>query len=161
MASVASGIFGSGLPWNMVAIGAAVGAIVIALDEWLKARGASWRAPVLAVAVGIYLPLELSTPIFTGGLIAELATRWHRRRHPGKDPEILKQTGLLFAAGLIAGEAIVGVLIAIPIVASGDADVLAVAENMRPGQWAGLAGLALVGWWMHTVATRQAKLAKH
>ncbi|MEX1993711.1 MAG: oligopeptide transporter, OPT family, partial [Steroidobacteraceae bacterium] len=61
MASVASGIFGSGLPWNMVAIGAVVGAIVITLDEWLKRRGASWRTPVLAVAVGIYLPLELST----------------------------------------------------------------------------------------------------
>ena len=42
---------------------------------------------MLAVAVGIYLPLELSTPIFAGGLIAELATRWHRRRSPGGDPE--------------------------------------------------------------------------
>jgi len=156
MASVASGIFGAGLPWNMVAIGAVVGALVITLDEYLKRSGKSWRAPVLAVAVGIYLPLELSTPIFLGGLIAELATRWHRRRNPGGDPEMLKQTGLLFAAGLIAGEAIIGVLIAIPIVASGDADVLAVADALRPGQWAGLAGLALFAWWMHTVATRQA-----
>src|SRR5512134_3949429 len=124
MASVASGIFGSGLPWNMVATGAVVGAIVIALDEWLKRTGKTWRAPVLAVAVGIYLPLELSTPIFAGGLIAELATRWHRRSTPGGDPELLKQTGLLFSAGLIAGEAIVGVLIAIPIVLTEDADAL-------------------------------------
>ncbi len=153
MASVASGIFGSGLPWNMVAIGAAVGALVIVLDEHLKRSGRSWRAPVLAVAVGIYLPLELSTPIFAGGLIAELATRWHRRRNPGSDPEILKQTGLLFSAGLIAGEAIVGVLIAIPIVLTEDADALAVVASMRPGQWAGLAALAVVGWWMHRVAT--------
>jgi putative OPT family oligopeptide transporter len=157
MAAVASGIFGKGLPWNMVAIGAAVGAIVIVLDEYLKKSGKSWRAPVLAVAVGIYLPLELSTPIFVGGLIAELATRWHRRRNPGKDPELLKQMGLLFSAGLIAGEAIVGVLIAIPIVASGDADVLAVTENLRPGQWAGLAALAAVGWWMYKVSTQKAQ----
>jgi putative OPT family oligopeptide transporter len=157
MASVASGIFGNGLPWNMVAIGAGVGAIVIALDEWLKRHGKSWRAPVLAVAVGIYLPLELSTPIFAGGLIAELATRWHRRRNPAGDPELLKQTGLLFAAGLIAGEALIGVLIAIPIVATKNADVLAVGATLRPGQWAGIAALALVGWWMHRVSTRQAR----
>jgi hypothetical protein len=37
-----------------------------------------------------------------------------------------------------------------------DADALAVAESMRPGQWAGLAALAVVGWWMLRVATRQA-----
>jgi putative OPT family oligopeptide transporter len=157
MASVASGIFGGGLPWNMVATGAVVGAIVITLDEWLKRAGKSWRAPVLAVAVGIYLPLELSTPIFAGGLIAELATRWHRRRNPGGDVEKLKQMGLLFSAGLIAGEAIVGVLMAIPIVLTKDANVLAVAESLQPGQWAGIAALALVGWWMHRIATRQAQ----
>ncbi|MSQ91760.1 MAG: oligopeptide transporter, OPT family [Gammaproteobacteria bacterium] len=157
MASVASGIFGNGLPWNMVATGAVVGAITIALDEYLRRKGSSWRSPVLAVAVGIYLPLELSTPIFVGGLIAELATRWHRRRNPNADPELLKQNGLLFSAGLIAGEAIVGVLIAIPIVVSGDADVLAVAASMRPGQWSGIATLALFSWWMHRVATRGAR----
>jgi len=157
MASVASGIFGGGLPWNMVATGAVVGALVITLDEWLRRRGASWRSPVLAVAVGIYLPLELSTPIFVGGLIAELATRWHRRRNPNADPELLKQNGLLFSAGLIAGEAIVGVLIAIPIVLTEDADALAVASSMRPGQWAGIVALAAVGWWLHRVATRGAR----
>jgi putative OPT family oligopeptide transporter len=142
----------------MVAIGAVVGALVIVLDEYLRRSGKSWRAPVLAVAVGIYLPLELSTPIFTGGLIAALATRWHRRNNPGGDPEVLKQMGLLFSAGLIAGEAIVGVLIAIPIVATGNAHVLALVEDIQPWQkWAGLAALALVGWWMLQVATRQGK----
>jgi putative OPT family oligopeptide transporter len=140
----------------MVATGVVVGALVITLDEYLRRKGASWRAPVLAVAVGIYLPLELSTPIFAGGLVAELATRWHTRRSPNADPELLKQNGLLFSAGLIAGEAIVGVLIAIPIVVSGDADVLAVAASMQPGQWAGIAALTVFGWWLHRVATRGA-----
>ena len=45
MASVAEGVFGAGLPWGMVAAGAAIGAAIIGLDELLKARGASWRAP--------------------------------------------------------------------------------------------------------------------
>jgi len=157
MASVASGIFGAGLPWNMIAIGVGAGVLTIMLDEWLKARGASWRSPVLAVAVGIYLPLELSTPIFVGGLIAELATRWHKKRNPGGDPELLKQMGLLFSAGLIAGEALIGVLIAIPIAATKDADVLAVAAKYQPGQWAGLAALGLIGWWMYNMSTKQAK----
>ncbi len=158
MASVASGIFGAGLPWNMVAIGAVVGALVIALDEYLKRSGATWRTPVLGVAIGIYLPLELTTPIFVGGLIAELATRWHRRRNPGGDPEKLKQLGLLFSAGLIAGEAIVGVLIAIPIVATGDAEVLSLVDSVQPWQqFAGLAALALMGWWMYRISLRDAK----
>ncbi|MBM5810842.1 MAG: oligopeptide transporter, OPT family [Gammaproteobacteria bacterium] len=157
MASVASGIFGAGLPWNMVATGAVVGALVITLDEWLKRRGQGWRTPVLAVAVGMYLPLELSTPIFAGGLLAELATRWHRRRNPGADPELQKQNGLLFAAGLIAGEALIGVALAVPIVLSGDAEVLAVAGHLRPGQWLGIVALAAVGWWLFRTATAGAR----
>lgn len=159
MASVAKGIFGGGLPWDMIAIGAAVGVAVIVLDEVLKRRHATWRAPILAVAVGIYLPLELSTPIFAGGLLAWAADRWHLARRPGADLEPLRQTGLLFAAGLIAGEAVLGVLLAIPIVASGDAEVLAVTESLRPGQWAGLVALAAVAGWMFRVATRGAKAA--
>ena len=153
MASVAKGIFGAGLPWDMIAIGAALGILVILVDQYLKSQGGRWRAPILAVAVGLYLPLELSTPIFAGGLLAELADRWHARRlGPGADLEGTRRTGLLFAAGLIAGEALMGVLIAIPIVASGDADVLAVPEGLRPGQWLGAAAVAAIGWWLYRTA---------
>ena len=58
MASVARGMFGGQLPWGMIAIGAAIGIAVIVLDEILRMRGSTFRMPVLAVAVGIYLPLE-------------------------------------------------------------------------------------------------------
>jgi putative OPT family oligopeptide transporter len=159
MASVAKGIFIGGLPWAMIAIGAATGVIVILIDEHLRRRGAAWRAPILAVAVGIYLPLELSTPIFAGGLLAHLVERWHRRAGDAFDPEQPDQTGLLFSAGLIAGEAIFGVLLAIPIVVSGDADVLAIGESLRPGQWAGVAALTGVAVWMYHTATRGARRA--
>src|SRR5690606_30646388 len=94
MASVAQGVFGGGLPWNMVAYGAAIGVAIIAADEWLKHKGSTWRAPVLAVAVGIYLPLELSVPILIGGLIAHAASRTRARR--GAE-ESGAQHGMLFA----------------------------------------------------------------
>ena len=152
MAAVAKGIFVGGLPWDMIGLGALVGASVIVLDRLLLRSGSRWRAPVLAVAVGIYLPLEYTSPIFLGGLLAELVDRWQARTHPGKDPEELRRRGLLFSSGLIAGEAIVGVLIAIPIVVWKDVDVLAVPQALRLGQWFGLAGLALIAWRLYRSA---------
>jgi len=154
MAAVAKGIFGAGLPWDMIGLGVTVGVVVIVLDLSLARRGSTWRAPLLAVAVGIYLPLEYTTPIYVGGLIAALADRWHGAHHPGGDLEQLKRNGLLFASGLIAGEALVGVLIAVPIVASGDVDVLALPAALRLSQWFGLLGVALVGGWLYHTTTR-------
>ena len=78
MASVAKGLFGGQLPWTMIAIGAGIGALVIALDEFLKARGSNFRVPVLGAAIGIYLPLELMVPIFLGGLLTHLVERKHK-----------------------------------------------------------------------------------
>ena len=60
MASVARGVFGDGLPWPMIGFGVLVGAAIIALDVYLERRRAAFRTPVLAVAIGIYLPLELA-----------------------------------------------------------------------------------------------------
>src|SRR5687767_12766071 len=102
MASVARGVLEGGLPWTMIGLGVLVGAAIIALDVYLERRNASFRTPVLAVAIGIYLPLELAVPIFAGGLVSLLATR----RNPTVDAGAPR--GLLFAAGLITGEALVG-----------------------------------------------------
>jgi putative OPT family oligopeptide transporter len=146
MASVAKGIFGGELPWGMITIGAAIGAAIITLDETLKRRGSSFRTPVLAVAVGIYLPIELSVPIFAGGLIAHLADR----RLAGRTDEAKergRRNGMLFAAGLITGEALIGILMAVPIVVSGDRDVMALPATLHFGGWLGLlivAGLGVV-----------------
>lgn len=124
MASVSQGVFGAGLPWNMIILGMVVAAVIIVIDEVLKAKGSSWRAPVLAVAVGIYLPLELSVPIFLGGLVAHLGERGH-----GDGESVGRRHGVLFAAGLITGEALIGILLAIPIVMSGERDVMAIADD--------------------------------
>jgi putative OPT family oligopeptide transporter len=146
MASVAQGVFKGGLPWGMVAIGAAIGAVIIGVDEWLKARGSNVQAPVLAVAVGIYLPLELSVPIFAGGLIAHFAGR-----DAASDARSLRH-GMLFAAGLITGEALIGILMALPIVLTGDAEVFAVPEGIRQGGLVGLLAIAAVAFALYRVA---------
>lgn len=139
MAAVVSGVFGGGLPWSMVTVGAGVALLVIAADEWLRRRRGSVRLPVLAVAVGIYLPIELSAPIALGGLLAYAASRGGAR--PRRD-------GVLFAAGLITAEAVTGILLATAIVMTGRSDVLALAAAPWGG-WPGvllLAGIGLLLW---------------
>jgi len=127
MAAVAKGLFGGSLPWTIIWIGAALGLLIISLDESLRARGSRFRTPVLAVAVGIYLPIDLSVPIFIGGLLAHFAGRAQSR----SASEGLGGRGMLFAAGMIAGESLTGVILAIPIVASGRADILALPATVR------------------------------
>jgi putative OPT family oligopeptide transporter len=153
MASVAKGMFGGHLPWGMISIGALIGAAVIGWDVWLKQRGSEFRAPVLAVAVGIYLPLELSVPIFLGGLIAHLV---ERRIGGAEAAEAAGHGGMLFAAGLITGEALMGIVIAVPIVTSGRADVLALPESLQFGGWLGLLVVGWLAWWLYRTATRRA-----
>ncbi|MBM4233065.1 MAG: oligopeptide transporter, OPT family [Gammaproteobacteria bacterium] len=161
MASVAKGLFGGQLPWDMITIGAAIGVTIIIIDEILRARGSSFRTPVLAVAVGIYLPIELMTPIFLGGMLAFLADR-HLRRAGRTEADLGRcgRKGLLFAAGMITGEALMGIAIAIPIVTSGSADVLALPAGLHFGEWLGLGVLVLLGYLLYRTATR-AEAAAH
>jgi putative OPT family oligopeptide transporter len=159
MESVSRGMFGGHLPWDMVMAGMGIGAVIIIVDEILKAGKSGVRAPVLAAAVGIYLPLELEVPIFIGGLLAYFA---EKRLTAGiglfgatkEDVERLARRGMLFAAGLITGEALVGVLIAIPIVTLGRDDVFALPEALRFGGWLGLLMLAGIAVLMFRVGTR-------
>ncbi|HEV7491609.1 MAG TPA: oligopeptide transporter, OPT family [Rhodanobacteraceae bacterium] len=155
MASVAKGMFGGELPWPMIGLGALVGAFTIALDEWLKHRGSKFRVPVLAAAIGIYLPLELMVPIFLGGFISYLVER--RQGVVDADDtakEHAHRPGTLFSAGLITGEALTGILIAIPIVVSGRADVLALPAGLHFNEFVGLIVLAIVGWLLYRSGAR-------
>ncbi|KRG43150.1 peptide transporter [Stenotrophomonas panacihumi] len=158
MASVARGLFGGQLPWSFIALGAVVGAVVIALDEWLKSRGSRFRVPVLAAAIGIYLPLELMVPIFLGGLLAHLVERFHKVKPEDEEArDRVHRPGVLFSAGLITGEALLGIAIAVPIVVSQRADILALPEAFHLNQWIGLIVLALVGWLMYRTGKRGEK----
>jgi putative OPT family oligopeptide transporter len=132
MSSVAQGVFARNLPWAMIIIGGLIAIAIIAVDRVLEASGSEFRAPVLAVAVGIYLPVELSVPIFIGGLVAwAVGRRLARQRDQlGQEFDQIKlnseRRGLLFASGLITGEALVGILLAIPFAYYQSTDVLTV-----------------------------------
>ena len=70
-ASLAKGFFGSGvLPWDMVCIGSVLGIIILIIDSIIEERGIPFRLHLMPVAVGMYLPFGLSTPILLGGLMA-------------------------------------------------------------------------------------------
>jgi len=146
MATVAKAMFGGELPWTMIQLGVLIGVGIIVLDEILRMRGAKFRTPVLTVAIGIYLPLTVTVPIFLGGILSWFAERVLRASAPhGADltPEELERLtrkGVLYSAGMITGEALMGILIAIPIVVSGKADVLALPSAWQFGQWLGALG---------------------
>jgi putative OPT family oligopeptide transporter len=124
MASIAQGIFTGDMNWEMFALGVVLAFILILFD-----------LPVMAVAIGIYLPFTLTLPIMMGGILKYAMDRFavHKvklidRKAESLDSEqqesrivklkeAITNRGVLFASGLIAGEAIVGVIIAAVVIA--------------------------------------------
>lgn len=155
MAAVAKGTFFGGLPWKMIGIGAAIAVAVIIVDLILESRKSAVRAPVLAFAVGIYLPFELSVPILFGGLVAwAMGRALAARNADDEEKAVCERNGLLYAAGIITGEALIGIGLAIPVAATGDINVLAVfgAQSIA---WPGLVLLGVVIIMMFRVSTKR------
>ncbi len=153
MASVAQGVFSGGLPWNFITIGMVIAALVIALDCYLQNKGSSFRTPVLAVTIGFYLPFKLSTAILIGGLISLAIKFYHKRKGTAKETvEVTDRHGMLFASGLITGEALLGILLAIPIVIVGTQNALAVIDKPL-GAWLGIILLAGMAYWLYRTGT--------
>ena len=103
MALITDGILNQKLPWTLVLLGVSI-ALVLELAG----------VPSLPFAVGVYLPLSSSTPIFVGGLVRYVADRWARgsdgRQRSEAESEM--SPGVLLSTGYIAGGAIAGVLVA-------------------------------------------------
>ena len=97
MKVIVEGIMDGGLPWGFIGIGAAI-AVVLAI----------LRVPVMPVAIGIYLPVGLSVTMFAGGLL-----RWAVSRRQGEGAASVEGVGTLFSAGLVAGEGLCGIILAI------------------------------------------------
>ena len=107
MTNVANGVFSGNLEWGMIYAGAILGIVIILIDQYQAYRKADFRVPILAVAIGIYLPIELTFPIFIGGMLNHIASK--------TASEAGKNNGLLIASGLITGEALMAIFIAVPL----------------------------------------------
>ncbi|MCX8617561.1 oligopeptide transporter, OPT family [Gilliamella sp. B2923] len=124
MTTIAKGIFSHQLDWTMILIGLAVGSIIIIIDLILAKNQSKFRLPALAVGLGIYLPPTITTPIFIGTLLSWIIKRkaYAKAKKANLDPEEqfknVDRKAALIASGLIVGESLVGVLLAIVIVIS-------------------------------------------
>lgn len=133
MKMVVEGVMDGNLPWSLVFVGVFIAIVV----EILK-------IPVLPFAVGLYLPIHLSTPMMVGGLV-----RWWFDRKKGKVGSEGIERGVLYSSGLIAGEGIVGIMLAVfAIIKVGPektlGDVIDFSGVFNMGNWGGLIVFALL-----------------
>lgn len=125
MTTIAQGIFSSSLDWNYILLGIGVGIVAIIIDLLLTKTTKSLALPPLAVGMGIYLPPTLEVPLVVGSLIGYFVHKYLRQRaalrspgHETEDVDACSHRGVLFASGLIVGESLMGVIIALLIVVS-------------------------------------------
>lgn len=98
MKMIIEGVMDGNLPWALVFVGVFIAVVIEILG-----------IPVLPVAIGLYLPLELSATIMIGGIL-----RWYvDKKSKNKDRDNEAGSGVLFCSGLIAGEGLVGILLAV------------------------------------------------
>lgn len=100
MKLIIEGVMSGNLPWNLVYAGVFLAIVMEIL-----------RIPVLPVAIGLYLPIHLSTPIMAGGLLRLYFEKKKYKKQEDKDRSVTN--GMLYSSGLIAGEGLVGIVLAI------------------------------------------------
>ena len=101
MKLVVEGVMGGTLPWGLIFCGMGVAVVLEIL-----------RLPVLPFAVGLYLPIYLSTPIYIGGIIRWITEKFFFKDNPEKN-RLCVDKGVLYCSGMIAGEGIIGILLAV------------------------------------------------
>lgn len=125
-ASITKALFGDGtLPYMMVVYGMILGAVVIIVDE-VFFKNKKFRLHLMPMAVGIYLPVTLATPILLGGLI-----RYFVEKSRSKEVSEGQDGGVLLSSGFIAGEAIMGVIVAIFLYLNIDLGSVSMSNNVR------------------------------
>ncbi|EKD69935.1 MAG: hypothetical protein ACD_46C00694G0002 [uncultured bacterium] len=138
MATVAKGAFSHQLQWGLIGIGALIAVICVVIDEFVK-KNYGTRLPVLAVGLGIYLPLDSSVPVVIGGLLSYLIHQrlnkiYHRSKPADEEKvETHLHRGLLLSCGIVAGASLMGVLLAIPFAIKESSDALRMMpDNLQP-----------------------------
>ena len=163
MAAVAEGVYTNNLEWMMISIGAIIAFICMIIDKILKPYGA--RLSVLAVGLGIYLPLDSSFPLVIGGVLSYIVQLRLHQQFPlnksGAESKTLtqhKHRGLTLACGIVAGASVMGVLIAIPFAIKQSSNAL----NIMPVYLEPVAGVAslivtfLLCVWIYRVVMKRA-----
>lgn len=157
MTTIAQGIFNANMDWTYILIGVVVGIITIIINLILKGTTANLSLPPLAIGMGIYLPPSLEMPLVIGAVISYFVNRYLKKRAArragdlaAQDVEQCNRRGVLFASGLIVGESIIGVIIAVIIVISvtsggSEAPLQLVGKDFADtAEWLGLAVFVLV-----------------
>ena len=136
MKMVVEGVMGGTLPWVLIFMGVFIAIVVEILG-----------IPVLAFSIGLYLPIHLSAPIMVGGVIKWLMEN-KRKYANDKERKDSVDTGVLYAAGMIAGEGIIGILLAVLAVVGLDSviDLSSVYGDafQSAGNWVGLVAFVLL-----------------
>ena len=135
MKLVVEGVMDGNLPWPLIFAGASIGLAVEVLG-----------IPILPFAVGLYLPIHLSAGIMVGGLV-RLFTE-NRKKSSEAEKKAQVDRGILYTSGLIAGEGLVGVLLAIfaliNVGGSSLADIINLSEKVNFGQIGALVFFAVL-----------------
>jgi putative OPT family oligopeptide transporter len=113
MAAITEAVFRNNLPWDMMLLGALIILIIIVLTRlFARKRG---NLSILGIAIGMYLPLSSSFPLFLGGMIAFIIQMKHKKQKLNvEEADTRTQRGTLLACGLVAGSALMDVFLAIP-----------------------------------------------
>jgi putative OPT family oligopeptide transporter len=124
LAAITTAVFQHALPWQMLLIGASMMILLMMLDRVLHLKRL-FNLSVLGVAIGMYLPLSSSFPLFIGGMIA------HRVKRTVKGHTNKQQIGTLIACGLVAGSALIDVLLALIFSLTHSQNALALMSSAR------------------------------
>lgn len=129
LAAITEAVFRNTMPWGMMLSGGTIIALVIACNRIFK-----WHRfihiSILGVAIGMYLPITSSFPLFLGGMIALFVKRrFYAKRRGNVKKAFEAQTGTHIACGLVAGAALVDVLLAIPFSMYHSPDALSIVRS--------------------------------